>query len=483
MRSGVESCQAGARPVSVPVTIADSAHAEDAQVECDGADPRHPVGHRALQHLDAPPGDQHGQRRAGEREDEALDQQLTDEAPAPGAERGADADLALAGGGARQLQGRHVDTGNQQHQADRAQQHQHPGPCPRPDHVVVQRLDAGQRVLVPLGVLGPERLRDLVHARLRLRHGHPRRQAADDLQIHAEPVRPPHPLVRRHDIGDVEVGRARRADGVRDVRGQHADDLVALALQRNGSADEAGITAEPPAPQRVAEDDDAVAAVHFVVDGERPAQGGCDPQHPEEIGRGAQGAEVLGLRAGLVERVAGAGGRGQRLEDVLPGRPVEVVLRRYRAEGRRIAGRVGFGRRRPPFAHRHEAVVLVERQAAEDDGVDDGEDGGAGADAECQDDQCHDGRRWRRDQGADGVTQVGAHGSFGRPSRTSGWRTTGGRSVIGHAYRCDWNFVCVLMRAAGLSSEGSTVPIERGEGSCTNTSQRSLPRSRWPLSR
>ena len=61
---------------------------------------------------------------AGERDDEALDQQLLDDAPPAGAEREADGNLALTRRGARDLQVGDVGAGNQQHAAD--QRHQHP---------------------------------------------------------------------------------------------------------------------------------------------------------------------------------------------------------------------------------------------------------------------------------------------------------------------------------------------------------------------
>ena len=80
------------------------------------------------------------QRRADRGDQQALRQQLTDDAPARRADREANGDLALARGGARQHQVREVGARDQQHQAGRRQQ--------QPERrlvVAAQRRDAGAR--------------------------------------------------------------------------------------------------------------------------------------------------------------------------------------------------------------------------------------------------------------------------------------------------------------------------------------------------
>ena len=67
-----------------------------------------------------------------------------------GADGGADGDLAAARFGARQQQVGHVDAGDQQHEADRAQQHQH-GAADAFDDLV---LEAGEHDRVVLGIEG-----------------------------------------------------------------------------------------------------------------------------------------------------------------------------------------------------------------------------------------------------------------------------------------------------------------------------------------
>ena len=73
---------------------------------------------------DAPRRDDDAERAAGEREHRALRQQLADDAPAPGAERLAYRHLACARSAARQQQVRDVGARDQQHEDDRAHEHQ-----------------------------------------------------------------------------------------------------------------------------------------------------------------------------------------------------------------------------------------------------------------------------------------------------------------------------------------------------------------------
>ena len=61
-----------------------------------------------------------------------------------------------------------------------------------------------------------------------------------------------------------------------------------------------------------------------------------------------------------------------------------------------------------------EPIVLVERQAAQDDGVDDGEDGGSGADAEREHGERDDREGGRGAERAQRGFDVVKHGSLAR---------------------------------------------------------------------
>ena len=80
--------------------------------------PRHEAGER----LDAGVGHETPGNEAAERQQRALDEQLPDDAAAAGADGGANRDLALAGGRARQQHVGDIAAGNDQQQADRAEQ-------------------------------------------------------------------------------------------------------------------------------------------------------------------------------------------------------------------------------------------------------------------------------------------------------------------------------------------------------------------------
>ena len=86
----------------------------------------------------------------------------------------------------------------------------------------------------------------------------------------------------------------------------------------------------------------------------------------------------MALRIAQAER--GARHSGEAVEGPLLRPPAEEGLGRRRAAEQLAPVRA-------LLQDCHETVVFVEREPAQDDGVDHGEDGGAGPDAEGQDDQ------------------------------------------------------------------------------------------------
>ena len=94
---------------------------------------------------------------------------------------------------------------------------------------------------------------------------------------------------------------------------------------------------------------------------------------------------------------------GQAVERVLHPPPVQVHLRRGRAAAER--GRLG----RIVLEDDCEPVVFVERERAQHDGVDDREDGRAGADPERQDRERDGGECRRLAQRPKGGLEVVAH--------------------------------------------------------------------------
>ena len=79
-------------------------------------------GDEASSSADAPKARSRPRGAAGEAQEHALGQELADEPPAAGPQRGADRDLARARRGAGEQQVGDVGAGDEQHEADRAQQ-------------------------------------------------------------------------------------------------------------------------------------------------------------------------------------------------------------------------------------------------------------------------------------------------------------------------------------------------------------------------
>ena len=259
--------------------------------------------------------------------------------------------------------------------------------------MIAQQPHSGPVVLVPDGMGLLERRSNLVHLRLRLLERHARFQPGDALEVDADVVRIPNPLSFGNDVGNPEFCRTDGADWVLKIRRHDAGNFVASTLEGNRAPHDCRVPAEAAPPEPVAQHRHAVAAVDLVLGGEGPTDSRTNAEHVEEAGGHALGTQVLGLGAGFAQRKRTAGDRGDRLEYLLLGRPIDVVLRRGAAECLWIPIRVRFRSRRPPLSHRDQPVVLVKRQTAEDHGIHHRKDRGAGADAEHQHEQRHGGER------------------------------------------------------------------------------------------
>ena len=369
-----------------------------------------PSGIDVLRYLHRPPREHGCEHGTENREDETLDHQLPDQTPASRAERRADADFTLTRSRAREQQVGDVGTGDEQHDTDRPKQHEHPRFGAGPEHVIDQRPDANQVILVPHRVRVQYRRADLRHLSLGLLERHARLQPRDALQVIAARADHTRAFVRRNDVRDPQVGWAQRSDRILEIGRHDPDHFVGAPLERNRAADDAGVAGEPPAPQSITEDDEFLPSVDFVVGRERPANRRADAEHVEEPGGDPLRAEVLRFRPWLPQCDGAAGDRCDRLEHLLLRDPVGVILGRDAADGIRIPIGVGIRPGSAPFADRDEAVVLVERQSAQHDGIDNREDRGGCANAERQDDQGDGRERFRGSQRAKRGLKIVCHG-------------------------------------------------------------------------
>ena len=125
-----EVCSAGTRPNTIPVrTETTRAKSKHGQVD---RDPRLvgdvELGHHRHDRLDGAEREQHAEEAAGERQQDALGQQLPQQAAPTGANRHPNRHLARPGGAARQLQVGDVGTGNEEQERDRAEEELQAGP-------------------------------------------------------------------------------------------------------------------------------------------------------------------------------------------------------------------------------------------------------------------------------------------------------------------------------------------------------------------
>ena len=179
-------------------------------------------------------------------------------------------------------------------------------------------------------------------------------------------------------------------------RRHHADHGERHRIELDRLADDFSIRAKHARPEAVAQHHDAVVADGGFFGHERAAEDGVGFEHGEQVRRRAQAGHVLRIAGALVAEV-------------------DVPVRRERFEALRLALPVFVGRHRhrPLVAvgidlpqHRDLLGILV-RQRVEDDGLDDAEDGGVGADAEREREHGDQHKGRLPAQGAEGVGEGG----------------------------------------------------------------------------
>ena len=94
-------------------------------IDADFGDAGDAAGIGGDQQAESAEGQEDAEDRAGEGEQDAFDDELLKEASQPGADGSADGDFAAAGFGARQQEVGHIDAGDEQNEANRAEEHEH----------------------------------------------------------------------------------------------------------------------------------------------------------------------------------------------------------------------------------------------------------------------------------------------------------------------------------------------------------------------
>ena len=227
--------------------------------------------------------------------DEALRQKLAYEAPSAGAERHPRGYFPTTRRGATQEKICDICAGRQQDQHCRAEQQQEPGqghPAePRVD--LARALDMKPAVLVAVGERHVQRTRDDVELPARRARVHARPESSDRAQPMPTPVLRDRPHTGldfvQHRERNPEVGNDPGL-GAGEPRPCDADNRCRPIVDRNRSAENAGVSAETRLPEMMSENDDRRLAGCVVAIGvEAPAEDECRPRDREEV-RGDQRA-------------------------------------------------------------------------------------------------------------------------------------------------------------------------------------------------
>ena len=344
----------------------------------------------------------------------ALDQHLARQSNASAAERGADGELVLTRRAAGDQQVGDVDAGNQQQEADGAEQREQ-RQADVVDQPIGEQFGADADGAVGVRVLAFQRGGD----RLQLAAG--RLEADAGLQT-AEGVESV--VVAAIDqVGCTRDRADRREQIVRahvlEIARHHADDGVLDAVQLHRPPDHGGIGAELRAPVRIADNHRGNGGGPVVFVGEAAAARRRHAEHVKEVARDPAAAQPLralgaGQRVGLLARI------GERLEGLRPRAPVEEVRPR---DGDAVALAVDLVRVDEPAG-------VGQRQRLQQDAVHQRKDRRRRADAEGERHQ--DDQRERRclgvrpDRIAHVVPQIvekhGCSDRRPRPARVCGFR-------------------------------------------------------------
>ena len=273
------------------------------RVDADADDARDVVGQDRNEGTDTPDGKRPTTDTTEERMDEALGHQLAQNAVAFSADRVADRDF---GGSLRPARHEHVGdvgAGDEQHQTDHDQQGAH-GFLNFTERPLHHRLDPHPGVGVGVRVGCGKTSRDRLQLGVGVRYGCPVGQPCDP----AERV----PRSRGEALWEDQrspefAGVAATPRGWElEIVGHDADDLVRHTIDRDLPSNNIEVAAELTLSQSVAEDDDEVVALDFLLLDEKTAMKRRHTEQSQETGRARRtGKPDGGGVAGEIEPVAG----------------------------------------------------------------------------------------------------------------------------------------------------------------------------------
>ena len=345
------------------------------------------IAQRGGRDVHEPEREHDAERAAAEGEHGALGAEPSQQITASGAECRAHGGLVRARRRAHEQQVGDVRARDQQNQGDRSREH-HQGRARPADCAIAQRRHAKDALGIRIRVAeirARVATRDRIGIRLHVLNAHARRQPRDSPQV-SEPAGDllPREAVHRLDVRRPHVHVVERR---RQIDAERADDRMRCAVQRQRGADGVGPHAEAARPEAAREDHygRTRGSILFV----RDASSGRHrhAEHVKEAAGDTHAGQLLGRRSAAreIERVVAV--RRHAREHAAP--RGEILIRRERDR------RVAHVALRIRMRERHDAVRVAERQRPQQDGVDDAEDGGGGADAD-RDHRDRDDRKPRR---------------------------------------------------------------------------------------
>ena len=318
---------------------------------------------------DAHGGDEQAEAAADARQEHAFRQQLTDDAPAPRAERHAQRQFGASRAASRQQQRRDVRARHQQHERDGRLDRQEGSRGPSIQHVAKR-----PRAHAPLAA------GDRPEIGLRLIDADAWPQPADHVVqtslVFGARLERPH----RPPIVDAVVG-------IDEARRHHAYDGHERTIQANLAADDRRIRVVPPGPQTMADDDDGSGRAEArIVVCKNPPEQRTDTQCRDGPGVEQMAVDSFRWRAALGAEIAGSSERhAERHEGAAPLAPGKIIAKRNAAD---LPG-IRQGER----AQDKQAIRVGQRQWQHPERVEHAERRRVGAEAERQRHGGHEGKR------------------------------------------------------------------------------------------
>ena len=178
-------------------------------------------------------------------------------------------------------------------------------------------------------------------------------------------------------------------------RGQHSDHRIRLSIEQNGPTDDVRVGAELRYPERVAQDGNMVLTGLVFIARKSPSLCGLDAEDVKVMRRDQRCAQLCGFA------VTGQGGRAAGLRShIVEDRVVLLPVQKVESRDPVPAASRGL------LEHAHDAVGFCVRERLQQHAIDETEDCGIRANADCQGGNRDSGERGAVPQGPQTVAKI-----------------------------------------------------------------------------